>query len=261
MKFYRATVTFILSLFCVSGLFAYNAADLVSASTFEKLQKDGVVQVSHYKEAGAKLSLVPNTPAAKEVYNMWPSSNENPVFLGEHLYLISKSKLNSANPESVTIDKASKVVRSVSKMQGMTYYSHRSKKTKTLYEEAYCIKGANDRTRVADDTAGSANGKILYALLNDASFGKTNYRMEYTQNAQEVALHFINETPLSVMGIKAVNNNNMHIKLVITDCGDSVMVYMAVMAKFPGIKMLEQTMNESFIARLDSIYGWFCKQF
>ena len=85
--------------------------------------------------------------------------------------------------------------------------------------------------------------------------------MEYTQNDQEVALHFINETGLSVMGINAVSKNNLHIKLVITDCGDNVMVYMAVMAKFPGMKMLEQTMNESFIARLDSIYNWFCKQF
>lgn len=260
MKFCRATVTFILSLFCASGLFAYNASDLVSASSYAKLQKDGVVQVSHYKEKGAKLSLVPNTPAAKEAYKMW-TSDEEPVFLGEHLYLIPKSKLNASNPESVTIDAASKIVRSVSKMQGMTYYSHRSKKVKTLYESAYCIKGPKDRTRVADNTEGNANGKVLYAMLDDASFGKTNYRMEYTQNAQEVALHFINETGLSVMGISAVSKNNMHIKLVITDCGDSVMVYMAVMAKFPGIKMLEQTMNESFVARLDSIYTWFCKQF
>jgi len=260
MKFFRATVTSILFLFCIQGLFAYNASDLVSSGTYAKLQKDGVVQVSHYKEKGAKLSLVPNTSAAKEVYKMWTSADE-PVFLGEHLYLIPKSKLNSANPQSVTIDEASKVVRSVSKMQGMTYYSHRSKKVKTLYESAYCIKGPKDRTRVADNTEGNANGKVLYAMLDDASFGKTNYRMEYTQNAQEVALHFINETSLSVMGITAVSKNNMHIKLVITDCGDSVMVYMAVMAKFPGIKMLEQTMNESFIARLDSIYTWFCKQF
>ena len=80
MKFCRATVTFILSLFCASGLFAYNASDLVSASTYAKLQKDGVVQVSHYKEKGAKLSLVPNTPAAKEAYKMW-TSDEEPVFL------------------------------------------------------------------------------------------------------------------------------------------------------------------------------------
>ena len=51
-------------------------------------------------------------------------------------------------------------------------------KLETLYKEAYTIKGPKDRTKVADDTAGSADGKVLYCMQNDNSFGKTNYRME-----------------------------------------------------------------------------------
>ena len=142
----------------------------------------------------------------------------------------------------------------------MQYYSS-DKKIETLYKEAYCIAGPKDRTKVPDDTAGSADGKIMYSMQDDNSFGKTNYRLEYHQTAQEVSAGFSNTTGLYVGPIKGINDDNLRISMVIIDCGQDFMVYMLVQAKFPALKILENSMNESFSSRLNAIYNWFIKQF
>lgn len=258
MKIRACIFTVFFAVCSVFAASAYDAASLVDSATYAKLKKEGQIQISYYKKSNVKLTLTPNTPLAKAATKNWTNS-EAPVFIVENLYLMPKKKLGSGDPSKTTINYASKVIRSVSKMQGMKYYS--DGKLETLYKEAYCIKGPKDRTKVADDTAGSADGKVLYCMQNDNSFGKTNYQLEYHQTATEVSSCFTNTTPLYVGPIKGINNGNLKINLVIIDCGEDMMVYMLVQAKFPALAILENSMNSSFTSRLDAIYKWFVSQF
>lgn len=239
---------------------AYDASAIVDASVYEEVKANGQMQRSHYKESNVKLSLAPHTDLSKVAVQFWTNAEE-PSFIVENLYLMPKSKLGSGDSSKTTIDYASKVIRSVSKMEGMKYYSKTNKKWETLYKDAYCIKGPKDRTRVPDDTEGSADGKIMYCMQNDNSFGKTNYRLEYHQNKTEVSAGFVNTTPLYVGPIKGIDADNLRISLVIIDCDQDIMVYMLVQAKFPALAILEKTMNDSFGSRLDAIYKWFIEQF
>lgn len=258
----KAFVFLFLPVFFWPNLFAFDAREIVKASDFKLLEESGRVMKSYYKQGNVALSYVPSTPLAlNETSKLWPEKNEDPAFVRESLYLVSKKDLNASNPESVTIEEASRVIRKISTMEGIKYYSHNEEKYTTLYDNAYCILSADDRTKVADDVSGSAEGKVLYAMLDDNSFGKTNYRMEYHQSEDEVCMHFINVSPLKFGLVKAVANNNLHILLDISDCGDFFVVYIAAKTKFPAFSFLEKTMNESFNARLDAIYDWFCKQF
>ena len=257
----KAFVSLFFTFTLVSALYSYEADKIVSKSIYEQLESSGKIMKSYYKQGDVDLSLVPSTLLAQNLSkNLWPKKNEEPAFVRESLYLVPKSSLKSATGE-VSIEEASRVIRRISTMQGIEYYSHNEERYTTLYDNAYCIKGADDRTRVADDVTGSADGKILYALLDDNSFGKTNYRMEYHQNEDEVCMHFINVTPLKFGPVKAVANDNLHILLDISDCGNYFAVYILAKTKFPAFSFLEKTMNESFNARLDAIYDWFCKQF
>lgn len=258
MKIRICLFTLIFAFCPVFTAVAYDASSLVDSNTYAELKKKGQLQKTYYKKTNVQLTLVPNTALAKATTKNWTNS-EAPVFIVENLYLMPKKKMGSGDSSKTTINYASKVIRSVSKMQGMKYYS--DGKLETLYKEAYSIKGPNDRTKVADDTAGSADGKVLYCMQNDNSFGKTNYRMDYHQTASEVSSCFTNTTPLYVGPIKGINNGNLKINLVIIDCGEDMMVYMLVQAKFPALAMLENSMNSSFSSRLDAIYKWFISQF
>jgi hypothetical protein len=261
----RFTSWFLVLLFsCVSVQAAYSLglSDIVDAQTAAELKKSGSIQKTYYKQKSMSLTLTPDTEFSKKTQNAWPSSNGNPVFVVETLNYILKSDLNASDTDSVTIEKASQIMRSISKMQGMQYYSNSSKKWKPLYKESYCIKGPKDRTKVPDDTEGSADGKTIYIMQNDNSFGKTNYQLDYSQTKEEVSILYVNTTPLyGPLNFKAVEKNNLCVYLVVTDCGEGFAVYMVTMAKFPTVDFLESTMNESFSARLNAIFSWFCKQF
>ena len=131
----------------------------------------------------------------------------------------------------------------------------------TLYKKAYTIKSGTDVTRIPDQTEGSADGKVIYGLQDDHSFGKTNYCIKYRETENEVAATFTNFTPLHVGPIKAVESEDLVIDIVITDCGDDFIVYLTVRAKFLAVSVLEPIMNDSLSSRLNAIYSWFVNQF
>ncbi|MCR5217676.1 DUF6675 family protein [Treponema sp.] len=239
---------------------AYSVSDLVSSDVLKALKKDGTVTSKKFKENNTDLVLLPTSESSSYVSSMW-TYKKDPVLIQENLYLISKSSLNETEPEAVNIKKASKIIRSISKMQGMKYFSHSSEDYETLYKEAYCVSGPKSKTKVIDKTSGSADGKVLYAYLNDNSLGKTIYELKYHQTEEEVSVTFENTTDVDIGPITAVDDGNLHIGLVIYDCGDDFLVYTVVEARFPSLSFLEDRMNESLSARMIAIYEWFIKQF
>ena len=244
------------------SVFGLAPSEIVDSEILSEVRKNGgTLQKTYYKQDKLSLELLPDTTFAKKAMNIWPSSEGTPVFVAETLNVISKSELNSFSPESVTLEKASQVMRSISRMKGMQYYSNTNKKWQTLYKDAYCIKGPKDRSKVPDDTSGTADGKTLYIMQNDNSFGKTNYRLDYGQSDTEISIVYSNTTAMYVGPFKAVDVGNLYVYIVVTDCGDDFVVYMLTMSKFPAMDFMESKMNDSFSSRLNAIFTWFCKEF
>lgn len=259
-SFRKGFIKMFLGLTVLLNGFAFSPEEIVSEKNLEKLKASGSMERQQFDCSGVYLYLLPKTPLAQSFKNIWPSGNKNPALIGENLYLISKRKLNS-DPSTVTIEKASQIIRSISKMQGMQYYSNGEKRWTTLYKDAYCIKGPKDKTRVSDNTLGNANGQVQYCLLNDNSLGKTNYKLSYRQSDEEVSVEFENVTSVSIGPITGVSAGNLRIGLDVIDCGDDLLVYTVVVAKYPSISIIENKLKNSFSARLSAIYNWFINQF
>ncbi|MBQ2530141.1 MAG: hypothetical protein II716_02685 [Treponema sp.] len=260
MKFAKtAAVLAGLLMTSASVVFAFDAKNLVSSSVYSELKSKGSLERSYFKQPNAKPALAPNTALTNAAKNLWTSSGE-PVFMWEKLYLIPKTQIGNGDVSKVSIDKVSKILRSLSTLQGIQYRSSKNK-METLYKEAYCIKGPRDRTRVPDDTSGNADGKVLYCLQNDNSFGKINYRVDYRQNAQEISAVFSNTTGIFVGPIKGISEDNLKISVVTIDCGSDMMVYLLVKANFPAMGFLEKTMKESLSSRLEALYKWMIGKF
>ena len=202
-----------------------------------------------------ELTLTPDTPLARQAVTTW-NSNEKPRLTNEKLFALKKSEL----PEGVDIGRISKIVRSISTMKGQTYYSNRHKKTEILYHDAYLIDGPKSKKRIADDTEGSAEGKVLYCMQDDNSFGKCYYKLNYHQTQNEVSVCFDNFESLKFGFITAAKAHNIKINFVAVDNGDEFLIYLIVQAYYPRISVLEDKMIDSFNARVDSIYKWFVGQ-
>jgi hypothetical protein len=255
-----------------SGLFAqtkniaaYDISTILDSSVVTELKQNGEIKHTLAKGETALL-LVPDTPFAKKAvsFNNVNDIKNEPSFISESLHIIKKTELteNSKNKGTDTsLDAVSRVLRSISKMKGMMYYSNSRKEWDVLYNESYMIESPDSETAVPDKTDGPADGLILYCYQNEHTFGNCKYRLDYGQSNTEVSVLFTNIEPLYYTVIRAVKTGSMNINLVVSDCGDSYLVYMVIHADIVRFSLLEKRMNNSLNSRLDAIYKWFTMQF
>lgn len=230
-------------------------AQSVSDEVLSKVREKGELQNVFLNKQKVELSLLPDTELSGISVNQWNSS-EKPRLVSEKLFYLEKDTLG----ENPSVEKVSKVMRSISTMKGTEYYSNRHKKWETLYHDAYLVKSPEKKVRVPDDTEGSAEGKVLYCMQDDNSFGKCYYCLQYHERENEVSVCFDNFESLKFGFITAAKKHNVKINLVVIDEGDHFLVYLIVQAYYPNISFLEDKMIDSFNARVDSIYKWFVGQ-
>ena len=238
--------------------------ELVAARYYDTLVAKGVV--SEYRDDGARgFRLLPKTVFESKINeSMVAKDPKNYPYTYEGLYLLSKKEIlakSGSSKSTITIDDVSVVVRSVSKMQGMTYYSSTKKKECVLYDKAYMIKGEGNKTKVPDQNTGNANGQVSYCLQDDNSFGVNTYRLSYFQQNDSLLCRFDILDKMGLGPFNAIYPGKMVINILVIDCGDDLLLYLNTdldSVKFPGIK---GQITESMSARMDAVYKWFKTQF
>lgn len=257
--------------FCIIGVMASLFAQLYAEPAQSFLNPD---LLSELKEKGsirrvfqedADLSLTPDTAASKMAANSWNIS-ERPNLVSENLFLVKKEELKakSAVPENTdfSVENVSRIVRSISKMKGMQYYSEGSKKWQTLYHQAYVCKSVKEKNTVLPDpTEGSADLLSIFCFLEDNSFGKSVYSVDYTQNKDEVGFVLSNSESWTYSFIRALESGSVKISMVVIDYEDSYIVYMVLQAKHKTIPFLGDRIQKSLANRIDAIFNWFTYQF
>lgn len=237
---------------------------IVSSKFYDELIKDGYV--SRYRDNGSmELILLPESNYSSKIRNnMVKKEAKNYPYTYEGLYLLSKKELlakGSSGKTAITIEDVSKVVRSVSKMQGMKYYSTTNKKELVLYEKCYMIAGPGNKTKIADQNTGNANGQVSYCLQDDNSFGVNTYKLSYFQAEDTMLCTFEILDKMGLGPFKAIYPGKMLINVLVIDCGDDLLLYLNTdldSVKFPGIK---GQITDSMSSRMDAVYKWFTTQF
>ncbi len=238
--------------------------ELVSPKYYAELVNKGIV--SEYRDNGSKgYFLLPESVYSSKISDsMIEKDANNYPFTYEGLYLLNKKDLlsrGSSGKSTITIDDVSVVVRSISKMQGMKYYSTTKKKECVLYEKTYMIAGPGDKTKVADQNTGNADGQVSYCLQDDNSFGVNTYKLSYFQSGDTLLCTFSILDKMGLGPFKAIYPGKMLINILVIDCGDDLLLYLNTdldSIKFPGIK---GQITDSMSSRMDAVYKWFITQF
>lgn len=203
-----------------------------------------------YKEKNVSPSLAPNSEITAEVINFWNKTyKKTPVFFAESLHKIP------ANGNS--IQDVSEILRSFSTMEGIEFYSNRRGKWTTLYDYSKTVSDLKKKTPILDDTSGNADGKTLYMVQNDISFGSTPYEVKYWQKDDVVAFNAVNKGPLYAGIVKAVKNDCVCLTIFVKEDGDNLLVYILAQADFVALPIIEKSITNSFSARIDALNNWF----
>ena len=254
----------LLSVFFVAGLSAclfaeLNLKTLVNPKYYDELVSKGEVTVIHDDEADTSV-LFPNDET-KKIFDgsRIKKDPKGYSYFYESLYYKSKAELTGGKG-TVTLEDVAKVVRSVSKMQGMTY-TDKNGKEKVLYDKAFMIASPDNKAPIADKNTGNANNQVSYSLQNDTKFGLCRYKINYyqTENTFYAVLNNIDDyKSLGVVGIPA---QNLNFTVVAYDCGDGILVYLSSDANCRLVPTIKTQVPEAMTQRIKAIYNWFIKQF
>ena len=85
----------------LSGAFALEASALFDADTYKELKEKGYVERSFFGKEKFNLSLYPDSPLGRMAKDNWPANKDNPTFVVEEAYLISKKELGNGNYASL----------------------------------------------------------------------------------------------------------------------------------------------------------------
>ncbi len=203
-----------------------------------------------------ELLLLPETDLSGEIKAfLLGSFSEKSGHAIEKVYTIPKTLLR----ENFSIQDASVLMRSISKMQGMLYYSRSDKDWGVLYSQAHTVESAKSDKAVPDLAVGSADKKTIFAFMDDHTFGKSKYKITYRQTQNQLTMFMENVSPLCYGPLKAVQPKGFKLCATVIDSGDSFVVYMSDCVEFKIISALRQRLNNSFEARLEAICLWFIK--
>ena len=232
--------------------------------SFAVFAKDKVKTIIH-DDGTNELKLMPQSEYNGIINSSRvPKADKNFPFIYESLYHLSKDDLKKSSNSSdneIDINDLSRILRSVSNMQGMTYFSSSKNKTLVLYEKAYTVDGENSKKKIDDKNTGNADGQTSYCYQKDNSFGDIFYKLNYYQKDNTMLAVFTTTSWIGIGPIKAIAPENLKIFIYVEAVGDEILLYLCTdldSAKFPGIK---GQITDSMTARMDAVYNWFLKQF
>ena len=223
-----------------------------------RLLDKGFAQNTVYRVKGAAPSMAPDLDLAREALGFW--DGDEPAFFNETLYLYRKPAEKEGEPGAET-RRISAILRSLSRLEGIEYYSTSRKKMRTLYEKSYIVDNEKSQKRIADPVGGSADGLSVLALQKDLTFGEFIYRYDYRETPDAAAFYSRNLEPLSYLIFDLIDEERLRASLIVRDMGDCLLIYSLTRVDFLAVPGIEGKIHASFTTRAQAMYNWFIKEY
>jgi hypothetical protein len=247
------TLFLILSIFCAAPLFSVPLEDLVGVQAAESLRS------SHKSEVQLKNPnpvLLPNHGEIKRFVGEMQKGLE-PSILVETLFLYQKPGGAAVWSEAERAGLFNQAL-AISTLAGIQYFSASRNAMRTFYETSYVIDSPGSKKAVPDPVYSAVPNKLsIYARQKDLTFGDNIYSYEYRSYPDAFVFMQENLSALNAGIVPAVGKNKLRSFMAVFDCGDSLLIYAASMAKAAPIPGMGERIGNSFTNRAEAVLKWY----
>jgi hypothetical protein len=183
-----------------------------------------------------------------------------PSVLVETLFVVP---LDPASPRGEGFDLAVyNLLRSISTMKGMEYYSASRGRMRIMFHDAYVVGEPESRKAIPDPVERMIpRESLLHAYQHDSSFGRNTYEIRYTRRDTVYRVSMKNLTVMYYGVLPVVQPEKLRIELVIIPGNDHLLFYGGVGVSTYSLFGFEKKVNDSFYNRIKALYGWFSGEF
>lgn len=224
----------------------------------EKLIKDGKIIYTNYGGVLEGEKFVFNSRLLSHIEEK--SSMKKSFFTLEVLYFVKKTTKAKGTD-------LSKILRSISNLKGLQYYSPSRKKYRLLYRDSFVVekketkKGKFEYVKVSDPVNETMDGLSVLVSQEDLTFGKNIYQYDYFQDGYGLGLMVTNVNPLYYSLFKAINEKELNSCVVFHDIGDYLLIYASTKANFTKLYGIEKKIKNSFLSRLNALCDYFIAKY
>ncbi len=151
------------------------------------------------------------------------------------------------------------ILRSVSTLEGLEYYSASRDEMRLLFEESWTIADEKSKEALPDPLVSSIPADdTIFIHQKDKSFGKNTQQMNFKVSPEAFAVNIINLSPMRYKGIiKVVNPGNMQIHLIVVPVEEGILIYGTMSARTRDVKAFIDRAQDSFTNRVIALAGWY----
>jgi hypothetical protein len=234
--------------------------NLISSDHVAKLRNAEQGQIISAQLKNPSPSLIPNHSGIRQ--SVTETMNKlNPNIMVEALYLYNKpqqSKTDSGSWDNGQKIKIFNQMTAISTLAGIQYYSASRGAMRTFYENSSVIDGPSTKKPLPDPVFAQPPASLtVFARQKDLTFGDNIYRYDYVNTADAVFFIQENITSLNYGLIPVIGKGNLRSVMAVIDCGDTILIYAASMAKAASVPGLSDKISTSFSNRAQAILQWF----
>lgn len=150
------------------------------------------------------------------------------------------------------------ILRGVSSLTGIEYFSASRNKYRTFYTESYAIDSLQSKKRIADPLVNELPGlSTIFLYQNDSSFGKNYYEATYRYGGDSIAMTTINRSKFSYLLVPVIAAGNFMTHIVVVPLKERIIVYFLSCAQVPTMLGMQGRIERSFTNRVEALYAWF----
>lgn len=159
------------------------------------------------------------------------------------------------------------ILTKISQQEGLQYISRMAGyKSKTLFEDSYCISDLEDKKSKIEDPVFNAlvDTYQLFAYQKDNRFGGNTYIVNYVVTDDSVELKITNHSPMRFAGVSCVKSGCLTMTLKVTQGEDNLIIDCSAFVpdQKAKISFLFYTVDleSSFERRATALRNWFVEQ-
>lgn len=152
------------------------------------------------------------------------------------------------------------ILRSVSTLQGLEYYSASRGEMRLLFEESWAIADVKKTKEPLADPLVSTipNEDTILIHQKDKSFNNNESSMTFRVGSNSFAADIINLTPMRYKGfIRIADPEDMQIHLIVVPVEEGLLMYGTMSAKTLNVKAFLDRAQNSFTNRVIALTGWY----
>lgn len=232
---------------------------LPSPSLLEELLREG--ELLHFHSENISPYLIPETSLTGTIVRQIVRADFNlgieGIFFTPNKQLPPSYSLELSEERTVVLYN---ILRSVSTLTGLEYYSASRKTMRLLFEESWVIPNPKQYLEALPDplVTDIPPEDSFFIHQKDKSFSRNQSKITFLARHDAFATSIINISPLRYKGfLKVVNPGNMQTHLIVVPVQEGLLVYGAMVAKTLRIKSFLNRAEASFTNRVIALAQWY----